>query len=172
MKRDDFEEACYFLLKDYEPEAANEIVSCLTDTTLDTTAPEALTPNVIGGGGRAFLWRDVIGFSDLLGLGFAVDTANELDISHVLDTPEATKLILTLLKSWHRFRKTSVSLDKNEFKVLRAIQKGKDKVEGIAEYTELPTEAIHEALKLLREKKYREEIPLVEQEGSTLSTKF
>src|SRR5205085_7920343 len=103
-------------------------------------------------------------------LGDAVDAAEPF--LHGLAPNEGAKLVLNLVKVWARMRATRVGLTGDQFKVLRAIKKHHPTVRDIAAYTGLTEDRAAAVVRELKGLRYKEEIPLVEDQQGSLATKF
>lgn len=169
----DLSQALGFTLQDL-PEADRAlVVAALVDHLQhDVTASsglEALDASIggmLGGpvGGYAYQWGDVLALGDIVATlkgasgGFA---------------PNELALIATrMLALWKRMRAVRVSLSSEEFKVLRAIKAGRKTPEDIARYAVLSRDDAMRVIALLRTRRYKEDIALVEQDDAGFSTKF
>lgn len=119
-------------------------------------------PNIFGGGGSVFLWEDVLDIGDI------IDTLADFEFP-----PDKLGLLAyKLLCTWTTLRKVRVSLSENEFRTLRAVKAGKVNPAEIVRYTRLSADEVAQAIKSLREKRYKKDIPLLVGEDHLLSTEF
>ncbi len=119
-------------------------------------------PNDLGGGGAAFLWEDV------LDLGDVIDTLSDFSFP-----PEKLRLIAwKLLSAWTALRKVRVELNEHEFRTIRAVKAGKKTIAEIASYTKLSPAQAGGAVNSLRSKRYKQDVPLIEGDDQSLTTRF
>lgn len=126
----------------------------------------ALDRRIIGEGGYAFRWEDVLEIGELC----------EILVSGtggILLPNQLAAVLKSLLQSWQRLRKARVELSEVEFKIIRAVSRGYRDFPAIVKLTGLSDEVVRKVVSELLTRKYGEAIPLVEaDEQGLLSTKF
>ena len=121
-----------------------------------------LDMNLFKDGGYVFLWDDVIVLGDI------VDAL--LSFGHPPN--ELGEMAWKLLGAWRRMRKVRVKLTEDEFRVLRAIKTGNSTTPTIASSASIAEPAVDAALANLRQKRYKDDIPLIEEQDGKLTTRF
>lgn len=121
-----------------------------------------IDPNLFGGGGAVFLWEDVLDLGDI------IDALADFNFP-----PDKLGLMAwKLLSTWTTLRKVRVMLTESEFRTIRAVKAGKQTPVEIANYTRLPPADVEQAIMSLRSKRYKQDLPLIEGDDQTLTTKF
>jgi HAMP domain-containing protein len=124
----------------------------------------ALDPNLFAEGGQAFLWEDLLSLEDakrLLG-----------GILNPMDVATQAKILLKLVLFWRKLREVRVGLDKNQYLTLKAVKGGAHSVEAIAANLNRRVEEIRQVVDSLKAKRYRGDVPLLEEKDGALSTRF
>ncbi|MDX1388036.1 MAG: hypothetical protein R3344_02545 [Acidobacteriota bacterium] len=124
----------------------------------------ALDPSVLGEGGQAFLWEDVLTLAEL------ADATGPL--LPELDPVEAAKLLLSLATAWKRMRSVRVPLTEREYRVLKAVKRECKSVSEIADRAGIDRAKVEAAIESLRAKRYKVDTPLLDGEDGNLSTVF
>ncbi len=169
MNTDDRSDGIRFALKEIPDDAAVRLIAILMDeldgTSKATHGFDALDPNVSpSGGGAAFLWADV------LAIGEAADVAG--DLLRDLSPLDAAKVILALFCFHRRLRRKRVALSREEFVVLLAIRRGHAHLGEIADYTGLPKGEVEKVIASLENRRYQEDIPLLDRGADGWTTRF
>jgi hypothetical protein len=124
----------------------------------------ALDPNVLGGGGAAFLWEDLLSLEDV--------TAVAGESLKALDPETQVKLLLKMVLFWRKLRGVRVALGKEEYQVMKAVKQKSGTVAEIAARLGMPAEAVGPVVDVLKAKRYRDGIMLLEETGGIFSTQF
>lgn len=91
----------------------------------ERTDAKLLDPNVLDGGGRAVLLRDLFSLQDVLGaLGDAA-------LSILMGKDVVAGMLKRLIKSYSKYRQVSVEIDEVEFSVMLAVKRGAYTVDAI-----------------------------------------
>jgi hypothetical protein len=154
------------ILSEYPADVQQELRSALMDGFLSAEPGlHQLDPDLIKGGGAAFLWEDVLDLGDMLDAVRSVESGfapNELAI-----------LLVRLFAFWRRLRTVRVSLSEQQFRVLRAIKTGRKTIADIAAMTGIPHDRIQETLNEMRMVEYKAAtVPLVDGDDGSLATRF
>ena len=124
----------------------------------------ALDPNVLGDGGAAFLWEDLLSLED------AASVAG--DTIKALDPEEQVKLVLKLMLFWRKLRGVRVSLGKSEYRIIKEVKRKPGTLAEIAVRLGDSEETVGPVVRELAARRYRGDIMLLEEKGGILSTQF
>lgn len=168
MTEQELNEALHFVLESVPAADRADYVAALLDAIeRPATAGglEAVDRTLLGSsGGYAFHWEDV------LEVGDAWDALEA--IRSGFSPMETAKLVVALVKGWRRLRAVRVSLTPAQFRVLRAVKRGRGTVEAIAAYTGLSAAAVTAATTELAALRYRQDIPLLTVTAAGFATEF
>lgn len=103
-------------------EAIDEIVLVFVPERTDA---KLLDPNILDGGGRAVLLRDLFSLQDVLGaLGDAA-------LSILMGKDVVAGMLKRLIKSYSKYRQVAVDIGEVEFSVMLAVKRGAHTVDSI-----------------------------------------
>ncbi len=149
-----------------DPAVLAEIGRLLQDVDAvgETIREAAADPHLIGGGANLFHWEDVLSISDAQA---AIST-----FSDPLSPVSQARLLFRLVIFWKKLRGTSVNLNKEEYMVVHSIKNGAADVVSIAKQTALSADQVRELVESLKKRHYRDDVYVIEQSVSGLTTQF
>jgi hypothetical protein len=134
------------------------------DKVAARTGDAALERNLLAEGGQAFLWEDLLSLEEAAGLLASVGS--------LTDFGTQAELLVKLVLFWRKLRGVRVALDGDEYRVMKAVKRGADSVEQVAQKLGWPADRAHPVVDRLKAKRYRGDIMLLEESDGALSTEF